>query len=145
MMPAADNTERKWVLGWGIAIVPIASLPYLWGLAISQRDLSFLGLTHNIDDGAVYLSWMRQGADGHFFIRNLFTNDAQLARQFNVLFLVMGGLAPITRLPLIWVYHIARLLLGVGLIVTIWRFSLLFVRSGWARRFLIPWSACPAE
>ena len=58
---------------------------------------SFLGLTHNIDDGAVYLSWMRQSADGHFFIRNLFTNEPQVARQFNLLFLVMGGLAGLAR------------------------------------------------
>ena len=130
--------ERNWVLLWAVAIVLLASVPYFWGLAITPEGHSFLGLTYNIDDGAVYLSWMRQAADGHFFTRDLFTNQAPPGRQFNVLFLLMGNLSAITCIPLIWMFHVFRVLLGVGLIFAVWQFSKLFIEEPGARRLLIP-------
>ncbi len=133
-----ETSERNWVLLWAVAIVLLASMPYLWGIYIAPTAYSFLGLTYNIDDGAVYLSWMRQSADGEFFIRNLFTNDPHPARAFNVLFLVMGGFAGITRIPLIWAFHLFRAALGVGVILMIWQFSKLFLEDENERRILIP-------
>ncbi|MCL5102629.1 MAG: hypothetical protein M1133_00750 [Armatimonadetes bacterium] len=138
MNAKVDKSERNWVLAWAIAIVLLASTPYLVGLIITPHGYHFLGLTHNIDDGAVYLSWMRQAADGHFFIRNLFTNEPQAARQINLLFLAMGNFARVTHLPLIWVFHIFRVLLGVGVIFAVWRFSRLFLDDPQQRRLLIP-------
>lgn len=132
------DSERNWVLIWAAVIVLLSSVPYLWGLAIMPGGYNFLGLTHNIDDGAVYLSWMRQAADGHFLIRNLYTTDPQCAIQFNVFFLVMGWLAAATRLPLIWVYHIFRAGLGVGVILAVWKLSKLFLDDANERRLLVP-------
>ncbi len=137
-MNKAERGELRWVVVWAVLIVLLASLPYLWGMLITPPGYSFLGLTHNIDDGAVYLSWMRQAADGHFFIRNLFTNEPQPAMTFNLLFLVMGWTAAITRLPLIAVYHLFRVVLGFVLILCIWRFSKLFLDDPKQRRILIP-------
>ncbi len=132
------RSELKWVMAWAAAIVLLASIPYLWGIWMTPPGYCFLGLTHNIDDGAVYFSWMRQVADNHFTYINLFTNEPVKAHQFNVLFLLMGGFAGLTRLPLVWVFHLFRVLLGVGLIVAIWRFSKLFLGSANERRLLIP-------
>lgn len=130
--------EARWVLGWAIAIVALSSLPYVWGVLITPPDHRFLGLTRNIDDGAVYLSWMRQAADGHFFIRNLFTNDPQPAKAFNILFLLMGLVARVTGAPLIWIFHLFRAGLGVVLIVVVHRFSGLFLSRPEHRRLVAP-------
>jgi hypothetical protein len=81
---------------------------------------------------------MRQAADGHFFIRNLFTSEPQSARAFNVLFLVMGNFARVTHIPLIWVFHLFRMGLGMLLIWSIWRFSKLFLDDANERGLLIP-------
>ena len=132
------DAERNWVLIWAAVIVLLSSVPYLYGLANTPPGWHFVGLTHNIDDGAVYLSWMRQAADGGFFIRNLYTTEPQLAIQFNLLFLIMGWFAAITRLPLIWVFHIFRAGLGICLIWAIWRFAKLFMDDPNERRILIP-------
>lgn len=137
-MNKSERGELRWVVVWAAVIVLLASLPYLWGMFITPPGYSFLGLTHNIDDGAVYLSWMRQAADGHFFIRNLFTNEAQPAMQFNLLFLVMGWTAAITHLPLIIIFHVFRGVLGIALILCIWQFSKLFLDDSKQRRILIP-------
>lgn len=132
-----DN-EFKWVIVWAILIVSLACVPYLYGIYINPPGYTFLGLTHNIDDGAVYLSWMRQAADGHFFARNLFTNEPQPMRQFNILFFCMGWFASITHLPLIVVFHLTRIVLGIALILCIWMFSKLFLDDSRQRKFLIP-------
>ncbi|MCE5314594.1 hypothetical protein LLG38_06270 [bacterium] len=132
------NSERNWVLMWAAAIVIASSVPYILGALIAPDGYRFLGLTHNIDDGAVYLSWMRQAADGHFFIRNLFTSDHQAARAFNVLFLIMGNFARVTYISLIWTFHLFRIGLGILLIWSVWRFSKLFLDDPNERGLLIP-------
>lgn len=137
-MSKVDRSELRWVLIWAVLIVLLASVPYVYGVWLTPPGYTFLGLTHNIDDGAVYLSWMRQAADGHFFERNLFTNEPQPARQFNVLFLVMGWFAAITHLPLIIVFHLFRIVLGIAMILCIWRFSMLFLDDPNQRKLLIP-------
>jgi len=137
-MSKGERAEFKWVVVWAVVIVTISSLPYLWGMFCAPPGYHFVGLAHNIDDGAVYLSWMRQAAGGHFFIKNLFTNDPQAAKQFNVLFLAMGWFAAITRIPLIWVFHLFRIVSGFALILCIWQFSKLFLDDPGERRLLVP-------
>ena len=43
-----ETSERNWVILWAVAIVLLASIPYLWGIYIAVPGYSFLGLTHNI-------------------------------------------------------------------------------------------------
>ena len=136
-MNKAERKELLWVLAWAVLIVLLASLPYIKGALITPPSYSFTGLTHNIDDGAVYLSWMRQYADGHFLIKNLFTNEPQPALQFNLLFAAMGWFAAVTHLPLIAVFHMSRIVLGIAVILCIWQFSKLFLDEK-QRRLLIP-------
>ena len=98
MESSQPRAELKWVLGWALAIALVASIPYVQGVAVAPSGYRFVGLTHNIDDGAVYLSWIRQAADGHVFMRNHFTNEPQSGGSFNVLFLAMGGFARLTHI-----------------------------------------------
>jgi hypothetical protein len=137
-MNTSGRSEFRWVLAWAVAITLLASVPYLWGVWVAPPDYRFLGLTHNIDDGAVYLSWMRQVADGRLTFVNLFTNEPVTAQQFNVLIVLMGWFARLTHVPLIWVFHLFRVLLGVGLIVAIWKLSKLFLDDPNERRLLVP-------
>ena len=138
MIDVFFKKERSLVLMWAAFIVLVASLPYIWGICITPPGYRYLGLTHNIDDGAVYLSWMRQAADGHFFIRNLFTNEPQAARQFNLLFLLMGNFVRFSHLSLIFVFHLFRVILGIVFLLAVWQFSKLFLDDSRQRLILIP-------
>ena len=138
MRKTAQGSERGYVLQWAIAAVFVSSIVYAWGWLITPSEFQFLGLTHNIDDGAVYLSWMCQAADGHFFIRNLFTNEPQVGGQFNVLFLLMGNCARLLHLPLITAFHLFRCASAIVLVWSVWRFSKLFLDDSYSRRLLIP-------
>ena len=57
----------------------------------------FIGTPYNIDDYCNYLSWLRQMADGRFFLHNLFTTDPQRNLQFNVFFWLLGRVMALTH------------------------------------------------
>lgn len=119
-LPAA---ERRWAWGWALGVMAAASLPYLLLLAITPPGRVFWGFVNNPDDHCVYLAWMRQAADGHFFLRNLFTGDRQAGRTINLFFWALGILARVTHLPLALVYHLARFGFGALLLVLVYHLA----------------------
>ena len=137
-MSKETASDYKWVILATAVIVALTCVPYLFGVSVTPPGYRFLGLTHNIDDGAVYLSWIRQAADGHVLIRNHFTNESQPGGSFNVLFLAMGGFARLTHLSCIDACHVFRILLGIGLLFAIFKFSGLFISDRRARLLLVP-------
>ena len=94
-----------------VSVMALTLLPYLFGWLLVGADAArgwYSWLGYNLDDSCVYLSWMRQAADGHFFQHNLFTTEPQSGHQFNQLFLALGLLSRITALPTNIVYQILR-------------------------------------
>ncbi|MGQ9456282.1 MAG: hypothetical protein ACUVRS_00875 [Armatimonadota bacterium] len=131
-----SRDELVWVLVCAVMAVAASSVPYIWGVLETPSGYTFLGFTHNIDDGAVYLSWMRQIADGKLTYINMFTNESVKARQFNLLFLIMGTFARVTHIQVIWVYHIFRAVLGLSVVLMVWQFSKLVLRSSEERKWV---------
>jgi hypothetical protein len=109
------------VLGLILLTVLIVALPSLIGFAANGPDKSYVGVAYNIDDSLVYDSWVRQAADGHFFIRNLFTTDHQVPIQFNLLFLTVGWIVRLTGLSIPLTFYITRLAASAGLLWIIYR------------------------
>ncbi len=131
------GVEWRWVSLVSLGIVLLASIPYLFGYAIAPTEHEFIGLTRNVDDALVYLSWMRQAADGHFFTRNLFTSEPQVGHGVNLLFYGLGRFAGTTHLPLIVVFHAARLIFGAGLLMLVYAFSRLWIADIRGRRLVL--------
>jgi hypothetical protein len=120
-----------------IATMAITLTPYLFGWSLQTLQparawYSWLG--YNLDDSCVYLAWMRQAADGSFFQRNLFTTEPQKGRQFNLFFLALGNLARWTHLPLLFVYHAVRMVLGMAFLRAVWWLLELLLPAAQARR-----------
>ncbi len=127
------RTECRWA--WIVAgLVMLTTLiPYLIGASLANGR-RFMWLGYNLDDSCVYLSWMRQAADGSYRALNLFTTDAQHGMALNPLFLVLGRIAGWTHLPLIAVYHGSRLLFGLLLLRLVWNFITQTVADARARK-----------
>lgn len=89
----------------------ISAAPYLYGLHLFPKPDHFVGFTYNMDDACVYLSWIKQARDGHFFIRNLFTTEPQRFLPFNLLTLVMGIFSRATSLSPVLTFHVWRIAL----------------------------------
>lgn len=98
----------------GAFALTLAALPYICGYLLTPRGSTFLGQIFSIDDYFVYLSWTKQAADGHFWIRNLFTTDPQGALQFNIFFLLAGKLIQLTGQSPETVLQALRFLMAAG-------------------------------
>jgi hypothetical protein len=114
--------ERRNAAYWALAIATMLSLPYLFAWGITPPERAFLGLIWNPDEPNVYYSWMRQAADGRLFLQDLFTTEPQAGRFTNVFFLALGWVAAVTRLPVPWVYALARFGCAAFLYYSLWVF-----------------------
>lgn len=127
------TTERRWLVIVILATVAVTLLPYLVGWSFAQGR-RFMWLGYNLDDSCVYLAWMRQAADGAAHGLNLFTTEPQRGTLLNPFFLLLGIVARITRLPLIAVYHLARIGFGAALLLAVWKLIRLTVARAEARK-----------
>ncbi|MCS6830121.1 MAG: hypothetical protein RMM08_06295 [Armatimonadota bacterium] len=111
-------TDRKaWTLI--LAVVLLTLLPYLFGAWLSLGR-KYFWINHNIDDNCVYLAWIRQAQEGHFFFENRFTTDPQPRLSTNLFFWTIGTIARWTGLPVLLLFHAARMGLGIVWLWTLW-------------------------
>jgi hypothetical protein len=118
-MPASvriTSSERRWLVGAALLVLLIASLPYLFGAVAAGPDRVFTGLQVNPLDGLSYLAKMRLGYDGGWLFHLLFTPEQGQGVFLFTYFIVLGQLARILDLPLIVVFHAARLIGGFALL-----------------------------
>ncbi len=115
--------QRRLVWMKSVAVMGLTLLPYLYGAFLVEKQPSkefYSWFTFMVADHCGYLSWMRQAADGHFFQQNLFTTEQQSGLQFNLFFLALGNIARFMQLPLIFVYHVARIVSGIIFLRVAW-------------------------
>src|SRR5579871_1639943 len=141
------KSDRFLVLLFAVSVMALTLAPYLYAARLAGSYPSrgwyswFLG---NTVDPQVYLSWMRQEAEGHLFVRNLFTNRPQSGLEVNLLFWLLGSLAHLLRLNLIFVYHASRIGSGIAFFVSLWRLLEMWLpdrRLRWLSLFFVAFSA----
>jgi hypothetical protein len=107
-----DTSERVFYIGFGALTLLLASLPYLYGWLTTPAGHVYTGFTYNIDDGAVYLAWMREAARGQFFVNNPFSVEPQREVVFNLFYFLLGSIVRFTGLGAMVVYQAARVITG---------------------------------
>jgi hypothetical protein len=126
-----------WALGVAAAIIAIGTVPYLFDRSLQGASPLYgwySWFAFNVTDNCVYLSWMRQYADGLWVQRNLFTTEPQAGHMVNLFYLVLGKIAGWTGLPLVLVYHLARIGAGLAFLSMVWRLLILLVADMRARK-----------
>lgn len=104
------------MIGAALIVLLLASLPYLVGILAAGPDQVFSGLQVNPLDGVSYLAKMRLGYNGGWLFQLLFTPEQGQGVFLFTYFIGLGHLARIFGLPLIVVFHAARLLGGFALL-----------------------------
>ncbi len=119
-MPASvriTSAERRWLIGVALIVLGLASLPYLVGALAAGPDRVFTGLQVNPLDGVSYLAKMRLGYNGELAVSTCSSRPKQGQGVFLfTYFIALGHLARILGLPLIVVFHLARLIGGFALL-----------------------------
>ncbi len=115
--------EWRWALTWAAVIVTVSCLPYLVAWVATPSGYQFGGILVNPLDGNSYLAKMRQGWAGAWQFHLTYTPEPHEGAYIIYLFyLTLGHVARLTGLPLILVYHAARVLGGLALLVTVYAF-----------------------
>ena len=110
-MPTVSRRELTLAILWSIFIVVLTSGPYIAG----QREAGgryFSGLVSAVDEGNVYLQWIRQSAEGSWTLSNQYSADEGRGLSFNLFFLVLGRTARLLHLAPPQVLSIARVIAG---------------------------------
>ncbi len=131
-----DITKRefRWLWFASLAVLLLASLPtlYAWGLA--DADHVFTGFVYNVEDGNSYIAKMRLGGRGEWLFHLLYTSEEQEGALLLTFYLILGKVAAGLGLSYLLVYHLARILLGLVLLLTVYFFVAAFASDVGARR-----------
>jgi hypothetical protein len=115
--------EWRWALAWALVIVAVSCLPYLVAWIATPPGYRFGGILVNPLDGNSYLAKMRQGWAGAWQFHLTYTPEPHDGAYIFLFYLGLGHLARWTGLPLLLVYHGARVLAGLALLLAIYAFA----------------------
>ncbi|MAS36149.1 MAG: hypothetical protein CL610_19240 [Anaerolineaceae bacterium] len=117
--------EWRWVTLVTVALVLLAFAPY--GLLIlsgaSVGDWQFMGVLHNSRDGATYLSKMMLGAQGSWLVQFLHTPEFHSGAFIQVIYPALGHLGALFGIPLLVLFHIARVVASVLMYLAIYQLA----------------------
>jgi len=100
--------EIRFVVFWILVVVLAGFAPYLLGLMGAPAGSRFMWVCHFVDDQNPHLSWMRQAYEGRWLFQNLYTSEPHPPRLIFAYFLLLGWGARLLHLPLLVMYHAAR-------------------------------------
>lgn len=112
-----SRQEWRWASRWSAVILLLSCLPYLLATWFAPQGWQFAGILVNPLDGHSYLAKMRQGFEGQWLFHLTYTPEPHQGAFIFTFYLALGHLARVTGLPLIYVFHLARLLGGLGLLL----------------------------
>ncbi|MFN2270602.1 MAG: hypothetical protein ACK2US_07195 [Anaerolineae bacterium] len=134
-----SRREYCFVLVVGILALAVTSIPYVVGAARATEDRVFGGFVFALEDCYSYLAKMRQGAQGAWLFHIAYTSEPHMGTFFFPFHLILGkvaALVPFGSLTtrMVWVYHAARWVFGLGLLLTVYRFLAAFTERVTVRR-----------
>ena len=136
--------RRSWQTWWqhwriplltGLALAIVTAVPYLYAYAVQPAGHVFMGFFYLGDDANTYLAKMRQGWEGTWSWQNRYTTESSPAACLFMFWIVLGHLAALLNLPLIVVFHLARVAAAFALMAAAWSMIRHFIEDGSARKF----------
>jgi hypothetical protein len=114
--------EKRWALLWSALIVGLTCLPFLVAWQATPAGAQYTGLLINHYDGESYYAKMQQGARGDWLFHLAFTPEPHDGSFIFTFYLALGQLSAALGLPIPLVYHLARALAGLFLLLVAYRF-----------------------
>ena len=128
---------REWRLPlvMGLVLAAVTAVPYLYAYASQQPGHVFMGFFYLGDDANTYLAKMRQGWEGSWSWQNRYTTESSPSAYLFMFWIVLGHIAALFNLPLIVVFHLARIAAAFALMSAAWLLIRHFIQDPAARRF----------
>ncbi len=120
-----------------LALAAVTTLPYVVAALRAPGGHEFSGVMTAYDDTFSYLAWMRQSANGHWLMCDLYASEPQACEFFLPLWAVLGAIARIAGAPPVWVFHGARLVALLLLLIAARSVALRVMKSRRRVRFTL--------
>lgn len=117
-----SRLEWKVLMACFAVVELVTAVPLLVGVASQSASERFMGFADKVPDSVVYLTAMRQGAEGHLFFQNDFTLGRSPRALAHVLFMLMGQLCALIHFPLNLGFHLFRVAFGFAFLLAASRF-----------------------
>ena len=127
--------EWKLPLLMGLVLAVVTAIPYVYAYLVEPQGHVFIGFFYLGDDANTYLAKMRQGWEGSWSWQNRYTTEPSPTAYLFMFWIVLGHTAAVTNLPLIVVFHLARIAAAFALMAAAWLFITHFIQDRSARRF----------
>ncbi len=119
-IPPVSRSIRMVVVLGSLVLVAATFLPYAAQWSRRDDGRVFTGLLVRVPDGCSYLSFMDQHREGALLVRNRMALDSPGTLLPNPAWMLLGGIAGISGLPLIAVYHGGRAVLALAWLAVLW-------------------------
>ena len=132
---------RSWWVAWriplitGLVLAAVTAVPYLYAYAVQPPGRVFMGFFYLGDDANTYLAKMRQGWEGSWAWQNRYTTESSPAAYLFMFWIVLGHLAALLNVPLIVMFHLARIAAAFALMAAAWSMICHFIEDQAARKF----------
>ena len=104
----------------GLALAIVTAVPYAYAYAVQPHGQVFMGFFYLGDDANTYLAQMRQGWEGSWAWTNRYTTESSPSAYLFMFWILLGHVAAILHLPLIAVFHGARVAAAFALAAAAW-------------------------
>ena len=133
------STLAEWRLPLvvGLALAVLTAIPYVYAYAVQPNGQVFVGFFYLWDDATTYLAKMREGWEGLWAWQNRYTTESSPPAYLFLFWIVLGHIAALTNLPLVVVFHLARVAGAIALMAGAWLFISHFIEDRAARRFAL--------
>ena len=128
-MPHISSNELRLATLISVITVAVAFLPYATGYLRGAPGWEFGGVVMNFEDAHGYLAKMRQGAEGRLLYQIPFTSEDHDGAFVGGFFLALGWLCTVTGLPVMWVWHLSRVVFGFLLLLSAYVFIAFFLED----------------
>ncbi|HUK90936.1 MAG TPA: hypothetical protein VLZ81_11090, partial [Blastocatellia bacterium] len=115
----------------------VTTAPYVIAALRTPQNTVFTGVLTAQDDTFSYLAWIKQAAGGRILMRDMFTSEPQQSRFFLPLWVVLGWTSRLTGLSVAVVFHIARLLAALLVLIAARSVGQCVMKSRTRLRFLV--------
>jgi hypothetical protein len=128
------RAEWRWAAAVAAVVLVLSSLPHVLGYLSQSAERVFVGAVYDWEDYYSHLAKMRQGMQGSWQYRILFTPEDHDGAYINLFYIALGHLAAVFGLSPMLVYHLARLLCVAALLLAVYWFVAAFALDRAVRR-----------
>jgi len=132
-----DRRDRSRLAWTCLALLLFSNLAYIIAWVATPTGSHFTGFIFNPIDGHSYLAKMRQGLQGSWRFHLAFTSEQSSGAYIYLYHLLLGHVGRWLGLPLVGVYHGARILAGLGMLAAVYALAATMSERGRERGTMV--------